>query len=173
MPRILLLMLLATALAGCGDDPAESAPQDDAVVDDSTDPEPVNEVETEAPAEDNQPATPPANDDEPENSPPEVTFAANVLEGEAPLDVSFSLAATDADGDAMTWSIVVRNGSDLGAGDLEESTELNATFDEPGTFDVVATVDDGSAAASANVTIVVFEAAAPEPTGPTYENSES
>lgn len=103
------------------------------------------------------------------NTAPTATLAADVLNGTAPLNVTFTLAGADADKDNLTWMLTAGNAT-LGNG---TTLPANVThqFLEAGNVSVVLAVSDGSNTTLANVTIVVA-AAVPAVTGPVICEAE-
>jgi PKD repeat protein len=91
---------------------------------------------------------------EPENAPPVIgDVTASPTIGTGPLQVDFTAAATDADGDDLTYSW------DFQDDGTEDSTEQNPTFTytTPGTKTAVVTVSDGTASRTKSVTVQVLE----------------
>jgi glucose/arabinose dehydrogenase len=90
------------------------------------------------------------------NSRPNITtFSAAPASGPVPLNVSFSIAATDANGDAMTYTLdpgdgsAVRNGS-LAAG---QTVAVNHSYTNSGERTATLRVSDGKAESTATATI--------------------
>ncbi|MEK6975049.1 MAG: PKD domain-containing protein [Candidatus Thermoplasmatota archaeon] len=98
------------------------------------------------------------------NAAPTASLVATPLNGTAPLEVTFEVNGTDADGENLTWILsfegtTIANGTSLPA-------EATHTFTEVGNHTVSLRVSDASANATTNVTVAVEAAAAPAPTGP-------
>ena len=95
---------------------------------------------------------------EPEpNNPPEIeSLSADPAEGEAPLEVAFDVEATDPDGDELTYEWDFGDGSPTS--DEEDPTH---TYTEPGTYEAVVTVSDGTDEVTDSVTVQVTEPAEP------------
>ncbi len=75
------------------------------------------------------------------NTAPVATLLASAFNGTAPLNVTFALDATDADGDNLTWSF------DHGEGNTTEGTALPATVNATymaGNWTATFTVSDGT-----------------------------
>jgi PKD repeat protein len=167
MRAILTVAALAVvALGGCVDE-------------DTSDPGPLLSAEEDAdPFNDGQEADvaheEDAGDDEDNetaNSAPSVQFTSNVTDGTAPLAVRFDLNASDADGDALAWSLDVDGD---GTADLE-GTDLPAnftfTFSAPGEFTARAAASDGTDETLETLVITVADAVVPdEPTGPVLQD---
>ena len=84
------------------------------------------------------------------NQPPTVVASGNPLQGQPPLNVSFSSAGTnDPDGDSLTYA--------WNFGDGASSTAPNPshTYAASGRYAVTLTVSDGTNSAFANLTVVV------------------
>jgi PKD repeat protein len=104
-------------------------------------------------------------EEEPPNTAPEITSAtATPSTGAAPLPVQFAAAATDAEGDELSYSWDFGNG-----GTTEDATTKDAafTYTTPGTYTAKVTVSDGEATDSETVTVTVEEPQ--EPGTPTVE----
>lgn len=105
------------------------------------------------------PVTPPP----PENAPPSVALTASRTTGRAPLAVSFTAAATDPDGDPLTYSFNFGDGTTRGAGEAVQAHR----YAEPGRYAATVTVADGrGGVAEAEVTVSVLD---PEPEVPPTE----
>lgn len=153
--------LAAALLAGC----TESADpqQDDDVVPESTDgttPPATDTTVAPEPTDDGDPGEDPDDEspDESPNTPPEATLSADSTSGEAPLEVTFTVSVSDADGDALNWTL------DLGDGTTAEGTtdeEVTHSY-AAGEFTAILTVSDGEAEATATAQVTAT-AAAPEP----------
>ena len=89
--------------------------------------------------------------DPPGNRAPQVEAAAVPASGRAPLDVLFTAAGTDPDGDALTYAWDFGDGSAAATG-----RRARHTYTTNGTFEAKVTVTDrAGATASATVTVVV------------------
>lgn len=89
--------------------------------------------------------------------PPAATLSANLTQGAAPLNVTFTINATDADGDALAWSLDFGDGSAASNGTSANGTvtmALNHTF-SAGNHTAFLNVTAGGANATSNVTIAV------------------
>jgi PKD repeat protein len=93
------------------------------------------------------------------NHAPVANLTASTLSGAAPMTVNFTLNGTDAEGDALSWTLTYGNASANVTGTV---LPANAThvFDAAGTFNVTLVISDGKLSANATVTIVVSAAAA-------------
>jgi regulation of enolase protein 1 (concanavalin A-like superfamily) len=88
----------------------------------------------------------------PENRPPAVDApTANPTIGFGPLEVDFSVAATDADGDELTYEW------DFGDGETSNQQNPTHTYTEPGEYEAEVTVSDGEAEISRTVDVQVLE----------------
>ena len=87
---------------------------------------------------------------QPSNTVPTVALNASTLSGPAPLQVTFTATASDAENDTLSyrWSI---------AGAAASPT-ISQTFTAAGSYPVSVTVSDGKLEASANTTVTVTEA---------------
>ncbi len=81
------------------------------------------------------------------NTPPTVELTASPPQGPAPLMTTLAANATDADGDALSYSWSL---DDNAAG-----STLTYTFAQAGSFDVTVNVSDGSATVSDTLTVAV------------------
>ena len=167
--RLALLLAVCLVLAGCSskEDPEPAAPEtpdpsqtqtetpDHARTSTQTQSETsTTQTQSEAPA---QPHAPTAK------------LTASVTEGTAPLVVTLGLNGTDADGDALSWTL------DLdGDGQADETgddlpTTLNHTF-ATGTYNLTLMVSDGGLSTNDTLQIVALE---PEVQGWVYSGEVS
>jgi PKD repeat protein len=94
-------------------------------------------------------------------SAPTATLSANLTEGSAPLNVTLSVNATDADGDALSWSLDFGDGSAPANGTSANGTVATTLVHAfaAGNHTAVLNVTSGGATATANVTITVLAGA--------------
>ncbi len=144
-----VVLLLAAALAGCADAPTYMEPSQEPVT--STDPDTGNETvpETNETVEGN--VTVDGNETV-ENAAPVASLVASAVNGTAPLNVTFTLDGSDADGDNLTWTFSI-NGTEIAAG-MELPTEITHTF-EAGNWSVVFVATDGDLSASQDLVVRV------------------
>ena len=84
------------------------------------------------------------------NQPPTVVANGNPLQGQPPLDVSFSSAGTsDPDGDSLTYAW------DFGDGASSTAPNPSHSYAARGRYAVTLTVSDGTNSSFANLTVVV------------------
>lgn len=103
------------------------------------------------------------------NTAPTANLTASIVNGTAPLNVTFTLGGADADGDNLTWTLVA-NGTELANGSALPAT-VDHLFDA-GSFYVLLTVSDGSAQTGANLTVAaVAGVAGPPPEDKTFTGS--
>jgi len=89
------------------------------------------------------------------NAPPAIdAIAADPPTGEAPLQVSFTAAASDPDGDELTYAW------DFGDGATSDQQAPTHVYEEPGQYVAELTVSDGEYEASDSVTVTVEPAVA-------------
>ena len=96
---------------------------------------------------------------EPENAPPVIAdVTASPETGFAPLEVDFTVAASDADEDPLTYAW------DFDGDGTTDSTDQNPThtYTEEGDYEAEVTVSDGEAERSRTVTVNVFGETDPE-----------
>jgi cytochrome c len=87
-----------------------------------------------------------------ENSPPAIdSLTATPSSGFAPLEVDFTVDASDPDGDELTYQW------ELGDGDASSDQNPSHTYAEPGSYEVTLTVSDGDDEVSESVTVLVNE----------------
>ena len=107
-----------------------------------------------------------------QNQPPTCSLSANPASGEAPLNVEFSLTASDPDGNISSWSLDINNDGNAeysGAG--SPPATINHVYDNPGTYIANFTVvDNDGAKAYDTVTITVTEQSNHPPTVPSNPN---
>ncbi|HET6399162.1 MAG TPA: PKD domain-containing protein [Candidatus Thermoplasmatota archaeon] len=138
----LSLFLAAAALAGCAGEaePAGPAASLDAapVGEQAPQQTPAGERARDPPAA-NTTAPPPAASEQ--NKPPAVDLVVRPVEDAEEPTFVFVIGATDADGDAMTWSLHFGDDSDAATGSTFPAN-VTHTF-EPGTYNVTLIVSDG------------------------------
>ncbi len=104
----------------------------------------------------------------PENVAPTVDASADVVSGDAPLEVRFSAAGDDPDGDesrlAYAW--------DFGDGGTASSREAVHRYEQPGTYEAKVTVTDPDGA-TATDTVTITVATPPPNAAPTVRASAS
>ena len=84
------------------------------------------------------------------NVPPVIdSIAADPDSGDAPLAVDFTVSASDADGDPLSYEW------DFGDGGSSSQQNPTHTYDDPGTYEAEVTVSDGEAEVSDSVTVTV------------------
>lgn len=157
-PRFLgtILILATFLLAGCaskngtpaGSDPSGSDggnPSGTGGTDASgTDPGATDPTGT------SDPTTPPA------NTAPTVNLTASVLNGTAPLEVTFTVAATDAEGDVLSWTLDGNGDGAVDATGEDLPASANVTFAEPGVYTATVNVTDGEFTVNATQVITVI-----------------
>jgi PKD repeat protein len=142
-----LLFALVFSLSGClgflgDDDPAPGT-------DEGTEADPTEGTEGSKESDEEE------KEEEPAYEPPTASLSADVTEGVGNLSVAFTLDGTVGEGQTLSWSL------DLGDGTTQTGDELPATvehtFSEPGNFTVVLEVMDAEESADATVDILVLE----------------
>lgn len=78
----------------------------------------------------------------PANQPPTGTMAVSVPGGAAPLNVSFGLQGTDADGDALTWTLAFGDGN--GTNGTALPANVTHVYAAAGAFNATFTLNDGT-----------------------------
>lgn len=156
---ILATIMLASAFSGCLADPAE--PQ---TVTDSSEPAATTSTtgtNATTPSSTNTGTTTSAA--AAENTPPTANLTTDVPNGTAPLNVTFTVEGADEDGDELTWTLDIDSDGTAEYNGSVVPDALVHEFTEPGNYTAVLTVSDGTANATANVTVAVEVGAA---TGP-------
>lgn len=97
------------------------------------------------------------------NSPPTANLTSDVANGTVPLNVTFTIDGSDADGDELTWTLDADGDGTEDFNGTGVPTAVTYEFNETGSFTAVLKVTDGEAFAEATVMIAVEEAAAAEP----------
>ncbi|HLE47961.1 MAG TPA: PKD domain-containing protein [Candidatus Thermoplasmatota archaeon] len=97
------------------------------------------------------------------NAPPVASINASVLVGKAPLNVTFNLTGSDADGDVLNWTLDVDGDNATDASGAELPGNASFIYELPGLYNVTLKVSDGEAEAVANLTVEVV-GGAPGPT---------
>jgi PKD repeat protein len=87
------------------------------------------------------------------NRAPVAQLGSNVTSGSAPLQVRFTLAGTDPDGDALTYTLDLGDGAAAKTGSLPAT--VNHTF-AVGNYTIELTVSDGKLADNATVSIAAL-----------------
>lgn len=166
LPWLVCVLVGATALAGCASDD-DSGPQDvqvDGTGSASAAPSSSPPAQSSAPAASSGAPAPSAT-----NTAPTAMLGTDVAEAAVPVDVEFTVEASDDDGDALTWTLDVDSD---GAAETEGTgADLPFTythsFTEAGTYTATLTVSDGTDEATATAEFVLTEATggddAPEP----------
>ncbi len=154
LSRILLasILLMTIGLAGCADSgpgPAASeAPEDSGTT--------ASEGSNKTVVENND--TTPAPVENSTNAAPVASLVASAINGTSPLNVTFTLDGTDADGDNLTWTFSV-NGTEI-----EFGTALPASINHvfmAGNHTATMTVSDGELEHAALAEVVVAAIPAP------------
>ena len=147
---LLSLLLLTAAMAGCtGSDDAEpnatvtddesdamgNMTHDDSPDDGAMDHDAMDDgSDDKEPADDSEEAGP--------NTPPTASLGASIQNGEAPVEVEFTLDGTDADGDNLTWSFDADEDGIFDAEGTELPATVNFTYAAEGVFNATLTVRD-------------------------------
>lgn len=140
MKQVLLgLVLSAALLAGCtGDAGSEDMEPDDTM-------QPEADTNTTAP-----------------NTAPLVALAADNTTVTVPADVTFTVRASDEDGDDLAWSLDAdgdgspdADGTLAAANGTYANASFTLTFDTEGTYNATVSVSDGEATANATIVITV------------------
>lgn len=87
------------------------------------------------------------------NQPPTANLTAAPINGSSPLNVTFTIAGADADGDNLTWSLALGDGNRTNGTSLPAS--FNHTYNQTGNFTAILTVSDESTIATSSVVIRV------------------
>ncbi|HLE47365.1 MAG TPA: PKD domain-containing protein, partial [Candidatus Thermoplasmatota archaeon] len=145
----IVVILAATALSGClGTDTAPASEPSG-----SDEPTPV-------PTVDNSSAP------EAPNQAPVANLTASTVNGTSPLNVTFTINATDPDQDNLTWTLDADGDAvaDANGTGVPSPPTVNFTYGAPGDFNVTLNVTDGKlSATSALVINVTAGVAAPPP----------
>ena len=141
---VVVLLMLAVALSGCSDGDTDPEPQDDGTqgtADEPTDgPESSSSVENKA------------------NTPPTANLTADAATGQAPLTVNFTVGGTDADGDALNWTLDADGDGTADANGSELPGTFSFSYPQAGNYSAAATVTDGNASTTARLNITVSAA---------------
>jgi hypothetical protein len=149
LAAVALASLLAFSLAGCADDverypdglPATSTTSRSAT---STGTGSANATATGT-------STASSSSTGPSNAPPVANVTAVPTNGTVPLNVTFSLSASDADGDALSWTLVFGDGNQT-TGMALPATVVHS-YTTPGSRTATFSVSDGQANATSRVVI--------------------
>lgn len=94
---------------------------------------------------------------ETDNSAPVADLTADPINGTAPLAVNFTVNATDADGDNLTWSLDANGDGTSDGNGTDADLPGNVSFEFPaeGVYNATLIVDDGTANTTVTVAINV------------------
>lgn len=156
--RILaLLSIILVALSGCTDTEPETEEPEVLTTEDATESAPPSEAATDV--DDKTETTPTnatANETVPANQPPQANLTADLLEGQAPVEVVFTVQVADDDGDALQWSLDA-DGDGIEDANGTDLADVTFVYDVAGTYLATLNVTDGLDNATATVEIVVTE----------------
>lgn len=152
MPRVSIVLLssvlvLSTLFGGCvGGEEKDADPTT------SDAPGPSDSAGTSS-----SPGTSPVADEN--NTAPNLTFTPSVANGSAPINITFTLDASDGEGDALTWTIDADgDGETDGNGTSDDlPAEFNFTFAAPGVFNATFVASDGELEANKTIAIEIVE----------------
>lgn len=97
----------------------------------------------------------------PTNGPPNATLTASDLTGAAPLTITFTINASDPDGNELKWFFDADGDKTTDANGTQFPATADFTYNVPGEFVANLTVSDGSQNSSATVTLNITEVATP------------
>jgi len=89
------------------------------------------------------------------NTAPTANLTADVDNGSAPLSVNFTIEATDADGDNLTWSLDADGDGAADGNGTEVPGNLTFLFEAEGVYNATLTVEDGASNATSTLQINV------------------
>ncbi len=157
MKWLAALMLLTLALAGCADD--EPGPNEDEPGD-----EPMDEPQDEGP-QDEDPSSPGS------NVAPGASITASVTQGVVPQDVMFEMDGSDADGDALTWTLdATGDGVPETEGAALPANYTHSYVDE-GIYEVTFEVSDGTETTVQTITVDLQAPADPDAEPPVIQEA--
>lgn len=159
---LLPLLVLSFSLAGCASSEDDPKPND-LVIDGTATSSPTPSASGTPTPSDAPPADPSPSAAPGVNTPPVASLDADLTEAEAPVDIVFTVDASDAEGDALTWTL---DADGDGAADSEGTQEnlpfdFTYTFDTAGTYEATLTVGDGVEETVATLAVTILEAAGP------------
>ena len=92
------------------------------------------------------------------NTPPVIEdVSADPDQGDAPLDVDFTVEASDADGDDLSYSWDFDDGNSSN----QQNPTYTYTYTDPGTYVAEVTVSDGTDSVTGSVTVMVTDGGTP------------
>jgi hypothetical protein len=106
-------------------------------------------------------------EDKGENRPPTASLKADPSKGGVPLNVSFALQGEDPDGDALSWTLELGDGSAARTGEALPAT-VNHSYAQAGNFTVRLTVTDGELEANQTFLVAATAAAGPSAQDPIH-----
>lgn len=145
---LLAAALLSTlVLAGCSDDP-----EDGATVTSTTSSSESTTTSASSSTSTSSSSTSTSSAPQ-ENRAPTGSISASVAGGSLPLEVNFTLAGSDPDGDALTWDLAFGDGQSTSGTTLPG--EAMHSYTTAGNFTAVYTLSDGTTDATYDVTVAV------------------
>ncbi len=130
-PILLSLIVLLAGCLGSGDDGDPVSTSDPSPTDDATKGSPGGN-------DNGTSGTPPA-----QNAPPTAHVNASVVLGAAPLNVTFTLDGSDADGDDLAWEFDADGDGDAAHDGTTLPANVNVTYETPGVYNATLAVSDG------------------------------
>lgn len=160
------LAVLMVALSGCtsADEPAQPASVDQKTTEVTTDdPDGVSSKDGGDGGDAGQDGTDPnGTAEDVANTLPQATLDADNLTGEAPMDVTFTIDASDDDGDELTWTLDVDGDQVPDAEGDELPTTYTHTYAEGFTGNASLVVSDGTEEVATAIALDIADAPAPE-----------
>lgn len=161
---LVALALLTLALSGCASsddrqpasvDQYTTSPEKDAADDDVQGNEKARETSKDAKNMTEEPVD--------ENVAPEVALEVGNLSAEAPADITFTIDASDDDGDELAWTLDADGDGTTDTEGAGADLPLNYThsFTEAGNYTAVLVVSDGSAETTEELLITILEGGGP------------
>ncbi len=155
------LASLMLALAGCASDSSEptEAQQPESQEPDQPDSGQQQPEQEQGPAAEEPEAPSGGGNESAPNTAPEGSLSVSALEVTVPANVTYMMSGTDADGDALSWTLDVDGD---GAADSEGSSlpfNFTFSFTDAGNYTATFVVTDGDASVEKNLTVVALEPA--------------
>lgn len=145
MMRVTLIssLVLVAALSGCLADEAEPASVSSTP---TTSAAPVTNATTTSAAPNTTVAA---------NNAPTANLSSDVPNGTAPLNVTFTIEGTDADGDELSWTLDIDGDNESDYNGTELPSEIVHEYLEAGNYTAILNVTDGTNSTQASLDITV------------------
>lgn len=161
MRTLAFLLMLSLALAGCSGDESSDPTEEPT---ESTSSGTQSQTQSQTPTTGNNPSEPGQSQEPGQgNQAPTGTLTASISQGEAPVEVTFTLEGADPDGDNVTWTLDADGDGTFEAEGSELPAMYNHSYVDVGNYTANLTISDGSLSTSYEANINATQAAAADP----------